>query len=267
MRRSLWAAQPRWQRRLARARWVLLCLDFDGTLTPIAGHPSRVRLPKALARRLAAVARRDDATVALVSGRALRDLKARAAVPGAYYAGNHGLELEGPGVRYVHPVARRMRPQLRRLAGALARAVRGIAGAWVEDKILTLSVHWRRTPAARRGRVRRLVRRLTEPLVRRGLVRVTRGKCVLDIRPPVAWGKGEAVAWLWKRLRRPERPSLAVYLGDDRTDEEAFRVINRLGGLSILVGPPAGRSAARCRLRGPSDVAKWTQALRRPWTR
>ena len=242
---------------------LVMCLDFDGTIAPIAEHPARVRAPVAAKRVLAQLAGDPTVTVALISGRALRDLRAACAIRGAYYAGNHGLELSGPGVRWVHPVARRLRPRLQRIARTLASAVRGLPGAWVEDKTLTCSVHWRGVAPARRRALRRIIARSLAPWQRQ--IRVTRGKCVWEIRPPVDWGKGAAIAWLVRWLPQPknQRRPLLVVLGDDQTDEDAFRMANRRGGVSIRVGGRSRASAARHRLRSPRRVTEWLKTLHR----
>jgi trehalose-phosphatase len=103
------------------------------------------------------------------------------------------------------------------------------------------------------ARFHRQVRRVLAVLVARGAVRVTRGKCVLEVRPQTRWDKGSAVAWLDRRCDTRGR---VLYLGDDRTDEDAFRAANRLGGISIAVGTRPGRTAARWWLPGPRDVGK-----------
>lgn len=253
-----WAAlQPR----VASASRLLVCLDYDGTLAPLAEHPSKARLPERTARALRALARQRRTPVAIISGRALRDVARAVGIPGITYVGNHGLEARGPRLRYAHPLAPRYLGSVRRLARQLPEALRSIAGVWVEDKRLTLSVHWRQTPASRRAACRRLVRRCLAPYVARGVVRVTRGQCVLEIRPPLAWHKGAAIAWLVRRLRRP-RP-LIVYLGDDQTDEDAFRMTNHLGGLSVFVGDRPRATAARWRLRHPQAVCALLERLSR----
>jgi trehalose-phosphatase len=126
-----------------------------------------------------------------------------------------------------------------------------VPGAQVECKRLTLSVHWRRVAPARVALLRRRAAGVLRPWEARGRIRLTRGKRVLEVRPPAAWDKGAAVSWL---LRKQRGPVTAWYVGDDRTDESAFQAVNRLGGASVFVGPPAAATAARWRLRGPGEV-------------
>lgn len=266
--------KARWARlvrRIAAADPLLLCLDYDGTLVPIAAHPSQARLPAPTRRLLRQLSRQQGIRVVVVSGRALPELERRVAVPGLYYVGNHGLELSGPRIRYVHAAARASRPRIRRLARRLRAALRPVPGAWVEEKGLTASVHLRAVRPAARQRCLRIVAAVTAPERRRAAIRLTRGKEVVELRPPVRWGKGESVAWIRERLTaggRAARPVL-VYLGDDETDEGAFRMVNRFRGCSVFVGVRPQATAARWRMRGPRDVRAALAAIleARRWAR
>lgn len=265
MMQSLWAAWPLLERQVASGRNVLLVVDYDGTLTPIVDHPSKARLPRVVKVLLAQLARRPGVRVALVSGRCLSDLKRLVAVRGLYYVGNHGLELQGPGLRYVNPAARATRSVLKGIADELDTALRLTPGAWVEEKGLTLSIHWRNVPQAALSGFRRLLARHIAPYLERGVIRLTRGKRVIEVRPPTDWDKGAGVKWLLRRLagRGGVRRTTVVCLGDDRTDEDAFAVVNRAGGISVRVGGRARRTVARYRLKDPGEVGAWLGVLLR----
>ncbi|MBI3311924.1 MAG: trehalose-phosphatase, partial [Candidatus Omnitrophica bacterium] len=198
--------------------------------------------------------------VGIVSGRRLQDLKGCVRVKGLSYVGNHGLEAEGPYGRYLHPAARRSRPLLKQLAWKLRRAVEPIPHAWIEDKELTLSVHYRQVSAKHRPVLRRNFRNAMRPYEDKRHVRVCRGKAVWDIRPDVRWHKGLAIRWVLRRMHA-DRGTLVICLGDDRTDEDAFNVVNHQGGLSIFVGRQSTRTAARYWLRNPREVQKWLADL------
>ncbi|PIQ83106.1 MAG: trehalose-phosphatase [Candidatus Omnitrophica bacterium CG11_big_fil_rev_8_21_14_0_20_64_10] len=258
---SLWSDWSSLRGRVLRARRLFLALDYDGTLTRIVRHPDQARLDPAVRRTLRLLAARPDCFLALVSGRGLRDLQGKVRVPGLWLVGNHGLQIEGPGHRVLHPAARRAQRAIGRIRTDLERVLAPVPGAWVENKRWTLTVHDREVPAARRAEVRRIVRRLAGPAAREGEVRITAGKRVLEIRPPVRWTKGEAVAWLLKRARAEEAASvLRLYAGDDRTDEDAFRTLGRRN-VTVVIGSAAGRSRARYRLRGPADLHRFLKRL------
>ena len=243
-----------WQRLAPRIHSgrLLVLLDYDGTLVSIAPTPARARptaRTRALLRRLS---RLRQTRVGIVSGRALSGVRRIVGVGGLVYVGNHGLEISGPGVRFVHPAARRTQPLMGEIAQAMHTALRGIRGAMVESKQLTLSIHWRRVRAGQAGRFHRAVRRCLAPWVQRGAVRLTTGKRVIEVRPPVAWNKGHAAEYLMRMLRMPA--GRVLYMGDDRTDEDAFRVVNRRGGVAVFVGREPRTTAARWWVASPREL-------------
>lgn len=251
-----------WRRAWREARRIVLMLDFDGTLAPIASRPEAARM---LPRARSALARlAGDATVhlAVVSGRALADVRALVGLPEIAYAGNHGLELAWNGREEIHPAADAARPALQRALGRLTAELASVEGVQVEDKGLTLSVHYRRAAPAAEPFVRGVVRRSVDSGT--GL-RITEGKKVVEVRPSVAWDKGRAVEFLRARFAPPPLAPI-LYLGDDATDEDAFLAVARHpGGAGILVAkelPPT--TAAHAHLRSPADTARFLHTLAEP---
>lgn len=253
-------AWPRLQRQVQSARHVCLFLDFDGTLAPLVEHPSKARMPDRVWALLKQLRNAPRISVGIISGRRLQDLKRCVRVRGLTYIGNHGLEAAGPYGRYRHPAARRSRPFLKQLARKLRRAVESIPGAWVEDKGLSLSVHYRQVSIKHRPVLQRDLRKAVQPYEDKRQVRVYRGKAIWEIRPDVRWHKGLAIRWALRRMNANRR-TLVICLGDDRTDEDAFNVVNQLGGLSIFVGRQSTRTAARYWLKGPHEVQRWLADL------
>ncbi len=251
-------------RKLAGAGQVLLCLDYDGTLSPIVREPAAARLAGSTREILRRLAGTEHITLAVISGRGLEDVRNRVGLEGVIYAGNHGLEIRGPSLDYLNPSARRARPALRAAARKLVRQLASIEGAEVEDKGLTLSVHYRRVRPPERDRVRETVFKVIAPARSRRTIRVGEGKMVIEIRPPTPWNKGNAV----NLLRREAGKSgvgtpLPVYVGDDRTDEDAFRVLAG-EGITIKVGPPGVKTLARYRLSGVGEVKEFLRRQPRP---
>jgi trehalose 6-phosphate phosphatase len=198
---------------------ALILLDVDGTLAPIAPTPGAATVPDETKRIVAALARRPGVSVALVSGRSAADARRVVGVGHVWVIGNHGMELDTPdGDAEVDP---RIAPYLDAVAAASARlrkAVANVPGVIHEDKRLTLSVHYR---LADPGLVPRL-RRVVEEIAGEHDLRVTSGKLVLEIRPPVDIHKGTAVLQLAERLGALTRGATTFFAGDDRTDEDAF---------------------------------------------
>ncbi|HEX8654283.1 MAG TPA: trehalose-phosphatase [Allosphingosinicella sp.] len=226
-----------------------LFLDFDGTLVELAEAPDAIRVPGELAGLLRSLATRLGGRLALVSGRALADLDRHIHCPGVAVSGSHGLELRLADGR-VLPVTR---PEALDAAGEEIRRFAEAAGDGliVEEKPASVALHFRRVPE-REAEVAALVDRLA---ARTGLL-VQRGKMVAELRPAGA-DKGDALAALMREPRfAGARP---LFMGDDLTDEHAFESAAALGGAGVLVGPQR-ETAARYRLPGVAEVARWLRA-------
>jgi trehalose-phosphatase len=251
------------RRRIGRAKHVVLFCDYDGVLAPIAARPQEARLEQGMKDLLTKL--RDSARVlmGIISGRALEDLMNQVGIERLTYAGNHGLEISGPRVQILHPAAEPARERLRILYDAMRAALQPFPGALVEDKQLGFAVHYRLTKPEDVERITDLFHRIVAPAQREGLVRVTTGKFLLEVRPDVAWDKGRAILWLLRALCGSEwrKNVLPIYIGDDVTDEDAFRAL-RHSGIAVHVGPPpADGTAAQYRLESPSDVAVFLEWL------
>lgn len=252
------SAWPKVAEQLRRAKHILLLIDYDGTLTPIVEQPELANLPESTKQLLKALARQRRFTLAIISGRALTDLKIMVGIDGITYVGNHGLEIEGPDISFVHPLAEEFRPILSLMHSGLSQALGTMRGVLVEDKGVTLSVHYRQVAADKSAEVKSIFYRTVHGAESLGKVKITSGKKVYEIRPPVAWDKGRAVELLMQKYGEGGRRSglLPIYLGDDLTDEDGFRVIQCYGnGLSVFVGEEGQSSNAQYFLKSPAEVA------------
>jgi trehalose-phosphatase len=237
---------------------VLVFLDFDGTLVPIQDDPMACELDPALRAVLTAIRECPRAAVAVVSGRDLADLVPGVGVEGIAYAGNHGLEIDGPGLSFREPGAVERRPELAEIVAALGAALERAPGAWVQDKGLSASVHYRQVEPDLVPAVREVVERVTEPY--RGRFVLRDGKMVREVRPAVDWHKGRAVRWLAERSAAGVPDPLVVYVGDDHTDEDAFQALPT--GVTVLVGPDR-QTAAKYRVETPQEAADFLRWLGR----
>jgi trehalose 6-phosphate phosphatase len=241
----------------------MLLLDYDGTLAPIVPHPDAACLSPTMQDVLSALAKHPRYRVAIVSGRTLDDLRRRVPGNGLSLAGNHGLEIEGVGGRYEYPEVQRWRPQIHALVQALQRDLAQIPGAFIEDKGVTLSVHYRGVPEAWVTTVKERLRARVGPALAAGVFTLRTGKAVLEVRPDVPWNKGMAVGWMVDRLRQEMSTGnvLAIYLGDDDTDEDVFRVLAS-SGIGIVVGSNRRGSAAHYWVESVEEVERFLRVLR-----
>lgn len=205
---------------------VLLAFDFDGTLTPIVDVPSRARMRPATRGLLEGLT--ELYPIVVISGRARPDVMRRlGGVRVRQVLGNHGIEPWGTTARLRNQV-RRWRPLLRSRLGALH-------GVHLEDKIFSISVHYRQARDKRTTRA--VIGRAAAAL---GDVRVVGGKQVVNILPWGAPHKGVAL----ERTRRRLRCDTTIYVGDDETDEDVFALAGPGRHLSIRVGASRSSRAA-----------------------
>lgn len=238
----------RLERELGRGAGLVAILDYDGTLTPIVTSPRGAALAPSVRATLARLAARERARLAILSGRALRDVRARVGVDDVIYGGCHGLEIEGGGLRFRHPRARASRVAAARRA--LAAGASSIPGAGVEFKGLAVSLQYRRVPATHHKDVRVLAARVGRRLP--GLA-IIPGNRVYDFVPRVTWNKGAAARWIARRVGPALGPGhpIVLYAGDDATDETAFVALSA-SGVTVHVG--AGPTAAEYALRGVGEL-------------
>jgi trehalose-phosphatase len=259
-------ASPALERRLSGKPLVVL-LDVDGTLAPIAPRPEEAAVPPETRRVVAALAARRETHVALVSGRAAADARRLVAVSNVHAIGNHGCEVMAPdGDVLVDPAVAPYRDTLAQVARALEPLVAEVPGVSLEDKTWTLSVHFRLADPGIAPRLRGVV---ADVAARYGLP-VTEGKKVLEVRPPVTVDKGTAVLALAERLGALGDESSVFYAGDDATDEDAFRRLRARSTKAVTVRVAAEGAgtptAAEFVVRDPVEVRElleWIAALRR----
>jgi trehalose 6-phosphate phosphatase len=234
---------------------LVLLLDIDGTLAPIAPTPQDAGVPEGTKQVLRRLVVLPDVHIALVTGRRTDDALAMVGVHEVWVVGTHGAELLAPDGRHeTDPLVAAHEGAVARAARALERDLAPIPGALVEDKRWSVVAH---TRLASRGDVATVERIARAAADREGL-RVTVGKEVFELRAPVDVDKGTASLALLGRLgAQPERAGI-LYAGDDTTDEDAFR---RLGerlpnAVTIRVGapPPDTTTAAKIVVDDPAAV-------------
>lgn len=229
-----------------------LFLDVDGTLVDIQSHPGDVTADAELTELLVDLAGRLDGALSLISGRSIAEID-RIFAPATFpSAGSHGAELRLDGDEVVSAGAQFPEEILQR-ARSFADEHEGLL---VEKKRAGLALHYRRAPhleVACRELVADLMRELGPEF------RLIDGKMVLEIAPR-NHHKGEAIREMLQHP--PFRGRRPVFVGDDVTDEDGFRIVNELGGLSIRVGHKA-QTAARFALDAVTDVHAWLRAVAR----
>lgn len=249
---------PEIAREIDGASHFFLGLDFDGTLAPIVSDPAEARIPDETLRVLETLGSRPATTIAIISGRALEDLRSRLSFD-LILAGNHGLEIREKGVYWRHPDAEHWQPELRKVYEELCFRLKQIPRTLIEDKGLTATVHYRNADPRDVPRLGEMVKAAIVPYRDHFFLR--QGRKVIEILPRVDWDKGTAIQRILSQLKQEHGGKVtACYIGDDATDERAFRVLN--GDITVRVCQDC-LTEARFRVNDPEQVTRFLRFLSR----
>ncbi|XP_022736667.1 probable trehalose-phosphate phosphatase F isoform X2 [Durio zibethinus] len=246
----------------AKNKKIAVFLDYDGTLSPIVDDPDRAFMSDAMRSAVRNVAKYFP--TAIISGRSRDKVYELVGLTELYYAGCHGMDIMGPVSPTEsddHPNCIRSTDQQgKEVFKTLVENTKDIKGAKVENHKFCATVHYRNVEEKNWPTIAQCVHDILKDYPR---LRLTHGRKVLDIRPVIDWNKGEAVEFLLESLGLSDRDDvLPIYIGDDKTDEDAFKVLregNR--GYGILVSSVPKDSKALYSLRDPSEVKKFLKAL------
>jgi trehalose 6-phosphate phosphatase len=243
-----------------RGRRPALFLDYDGTLSPIAPRPDLAVLPEETREVLRRLAGRFP--VVIVSGRGREDVAALVALSGLAYAGSHGHDIAGPppseGSEPLRlEVGEGIPEKIDRAAERLRRDLGGIEGVFVEPKRFAISIHFRLADESRLPEIERAVdaAAAAEPGLRKA-----HGKKLFELRPDLDWDKGKALLWLLEALGLDHPGTLPLYIGDDLTDEDAFRALQGRG-IGILVTAEPRETAAEYQVLDTGEVRELLEKL------
>jgi trehalose 6-phosphate phosphatase len=228
--------------------------DYDGTLTPIVSHPEDAWLSDSMQQTLRSLAA--HLPVAILSGRDLDDVRGRVHVDGIVYAGSHGFDIAGAG-GLRRELGAEYLPVLAIAETKLREAIREIPGAQLERKQFSVAAHYRNVNENDASRVALAVDAVAAK--HRELRRID-GKKVYELLPDIDWDKGKAVLWLLETLGLEHENVRAIYIGDDNTDEDAFRALEKRG-VAILVSEQPQLTAANYCLRDPEEVERFLQEI------
>ncbi|XP_010482481.1 PREDICTED: trehalose-phosphate phosphatase A isoform X3 [Camelina sativa] len=262
----------------AKGKRIALFLDYDGTLSPIVEEPDCAYMSSAMRSAVQNVAKYFP--TAIISGRSRDKVYEFVNLSELYYAGSHGMDIMSPAgeslnhehsrtvsvnekgkdVNLFQPASEFL-PMIDKVLCSLVESTNDIKGVKVEDNKFCISVHYRNVEEKNWA----LVAQCVDDVIRTyPKLRLTHGRKVLEIRPVIDWDKGKAVTFLLESLGLTNcEDVLPIYVGDDRTDEDAFKVL-REGpnhGYGILVSAVPKDSNAFYSLRDPSEVMEFLKSL------
>ncbi|KAF8109594.1 hypothetical protein N665_0094s0060 [Sinapis alba] len=250
----------------SEGKQIVMFLDYDGTLSPIVDDPDRAFMSKQMRRTVRNLA--NCFPTAIVSGRCREKVYNFVKLTELYYAGSHGMDIKGPeqGSKYEEDKsllcqpATEFLPMIDEVYQKLIEKTKSTAGANVENNKFCVSVHFRRVDEKNWSDLANQVRSVMKDYPK---LRLTQGRKVLEIRPIIKWDKGKALEFLLESLGYANCTNVfPLYIGDDRTDEDAFKILReRRQGLGILVSKSPKETNASYSLQEPDEVMDFLQQL------
>ncbi|XP_060199970.1 probable trehalose-phosphate phosphatase D isoform X2 [Lycium barbarum] len=221
---------------IAKGRKIVIFLDYDGTLSDIVPNPEEAFMTEKMRMVLREVANRFP--TAIISGR----------------------KRERDNKVVLYQPAKEFLPEKRKVLNILSERTKGIKGVNIEDNKFCISVHFRHVHTKDLGTLWNVIAVVLEEYQN---FRVSTGKKVFEIRPDIMWNKGHALEYFLEILGFGNSDDvLPIYIGDDRTDEDAFRVLRKRGqGFSIIVSAAPKDTKALYSLREPKEVMEFLLGL------
>ncbi|XVF17217.1 hypothetical protein REPUB_Repub10bG0100400 [Reevesia pubescens] len=251
----------------SKGKQIVMFLDYDGTLSPIVEDPDRAFMSKKMRKTVRKLA--TCFPTAIVSGRCRDKVYKFVKLAELYYAGSHGMDIKGPEKRsksnkdtesVLFQPASEFIPMIDEVYKQLVETTKSTPGAKVENNKFCLSVHFRCVHEKKWSELAQQVRSVLKEYPK---LRLTQGRKVLEIRPTIKWDKGKALEFLLESLGFANCTDVfPVYIGDDRTDEDAFKILRDRGqGFGILVSKFPKDTSASYSLQEPDEVMDFLRRL------
>jgi len=240
-----------------QGRHALVLTDYDGTLSQLVDKPSDAVVTDEVRGAFTSLASLPQLTIGVVSGRRMSDVIERVGPAAAFVAGLHGLEICGRGEEFSHRALDEVEPVIARLAIAAERRLAWCPGCFLENKRWALTCHVRMALPDAAERAFEEFEALAEPYLESRVLRLLIASKAMELLPAADWNKGRAVNWIRARVARDTRTSVSVlYLGDDRTDEDAFTAL-AVDDFAVAVGTRPHSHMIDARLEGPRMVGEF----------
>jgi trehalose 6-phosphate phosphatase len=242
----------------AENKRIAVLLDYDGTLTPIVDDPEKALLSDAMKDTLLDLAK--NVPAAVISGRDRPDVQRLVGIKSIFYAGSHGFDIAGPDGMEIGPEkGKEFLPALNQAEKELKNTINAVSGAWVERKRFSVAVHYRKVQEPDVEKVKQAVE---EVAALHPDLRESGGKMIFELQPKMDWHKGKALTWILEEMEIDKSDVVPFYIGDDVTDEDAFRSLKGKG-IGVVVMDPPRDTDARYRLKDTDEVERFLKKLSR----
>lgn len=216
----------------SKAKLVLLC-DYDGTLTPIRKNPSMAILSSEVKDLICRIKAKQDFTFGIVTGRSYKDIIKLVDCRDMIVISNHGFQINNKKKVWIHPKAEKTISSLKNIYRLLKEEINSFKSALIENKKLTLTVHYRNVKNNLIHGLKKKVFDIVDDY--NGKIRKTTGKKVIEVKPDINWDKGKAVLKILRTVNARDHKTNIIYIGDDNTDEDVFRILDK-NTITIHVG-------------------------------
>jgi len=234
---------------------IVFFLDYDGTLTPIVSQPENAVLSNSMRQTLELLQK--HSVVAILTGRDLADIQELCQLDDIFFGASHGFDIAGPNLSYQLPEAVELIPVLDQVEKLLHEQLDSVSGVKIERKRFSVATHYRNVSQDSQKHVTGTVEKLCSKF---SDLKTSRGKKVIEMRPKLSWDKGRALIWLTKEITQDPQNTYSIYIGDDITDEDAFKVLGS-DGCGIIVRDENRTTFAQYALESPLEVQSFLLAF------
>lgn len=236
---------------------IFLFLDYDGTLVSIKKTPALAVLSLSMTKLLKRLSSIKYTSLIIVTGRSYSDIKKLVRLKNVIIASNHGFQISSGKNKWIHPDVKQFLPLLKKILQSLKEALKKFPLTLIENKNITLTIHFRNVQNQSIPAIKKIISSTVQEYYSK--FRTTTGKKIIEIRPNVVWDKGRAVLKVLTMLRSKKNKDTIVYIGDDKTDEDAFKVLQGVA-ITIRVGR-SSNTHAEYYVRNPLEVQEFLEKV------
>ncbi|KYK21116.1 hypothetical protein AYK25_03835 [Thermoplasmatales archaeon SM1-50] len=247
-------------KKILKSDVIFIFLDYDGTLVSFKDSPAKVITPERIKKVLRLLIQIQKIKVIIVTGRTLEDIKKLLHVKRLSFIALHGLYIDSPeGVQFQRKTAQKTRSLITVIKKNMHSILKEEKGAYLEDKGLTVVFHYRLLPKNRIRILRETFKTIVRDYDKKKILEFINGAKVIEARPK-GWNKGNAIELFLSHFANTKK-ILPIYIGDDITDEDAFRTLAKKGITIHVTHEKKRKTAAHYWVKNPEEVAFFLESL------
>jgi trehalose 6-phosphate phosphatase len=247
-------------KKFQKSEHIFLFLDYDGTLVPFKDTPTQVTTPKQIKKVIRQLIKNPKVKVIIATGRQLQDIKELMNVKGVSFIALHGLEIEtADGMKFCWKQATQARLLIKTIKKDMQKKLTDEKGAFLEDKELTIVFHYRLLAKNKIHPLRETFKKIVRNHDTQKILEIINGAKIIEARPK-GWNKGKGIE-IFLAQYTPVKNILPIYIGDDITDEDAFRFLGKRGITIHVTNRSKRKTSARYQVKNPDEVYSFLQSL------